>query len=218
MLRAFVDESFAELVGDGVDVDAAQQLSNRGRADVGEEGVVVLVLRLLLHVEELVLIEQLIGGDFLLTRIDDDVVRVVDDLLEITQREIDEVPHRTRQSLEEPDVSDGYGELDVTHALATDAAQGDFDAAAIADHATVANSLVFTAVAFPVLDRTENALAEQAILLRLERAVVDCLRLEDLAPRPPGAEAGHLEPLTLLGILRSAHLLRRGDANLDVIE
>src|SRR6476469_4456201 len=182
MLRAFVDQSLAELVGDLVDVDSTQQLPHSRRANVGEERVVVLVLRLLLHVEELVLIEQLIGGDFLLARIDDDVVRVVDDLLEITQREIDEVPHRTRQSLEEPDVSDGYGELDVTHALATDAAQGDFDAAAIADHATVTDSLVFAAVAFPVLHRTEDPLAEQAVLLGLERAIVDRLGLQYFAP------------------------------------
>src|SRR6266576_3669619 len=177
MLRAFVDESGAELLRNLVDVDSLQQLANCGRADVGEERVVVLVLRLLLEVEELVLIEQLVLDDVLLARVDDDVVRVVDDLLEIPQREIDEIPHRTRQSLEEPDVSDGYGELDVTHALATDAAQGDFDAAAIADHATVTNSLVFAAVAFPVLDRTEDPLAEQAILLRLERAIVDGLGL-----------------------------------------
>ena len=74
-----------------------------------------------LQVEVLVLVEQLVRRDFLLARLDDDVVRVVDDLLEITQREVDEVAHRARQRLEEPDVRDGYGELDVAHALATHA-------------------------------------------------------------------------------------------------
>src|SRR6266571_1689314 len=113
--------------------------------------------------------EKLILDDVLLARIDDYVIRVVDDLLEITQREIDQVAHWRGQSLEEPDVRDGYGELDVTHALATDAAQGDFDAAAIADHTTITDALVLAAVAFPVLDRTEDALAEQAVLLGLER-------------------------------------------------
>src|SRR3954466_2830845 len=198
MLRAFVDQTRAQLARDLVDVDSLEQLANGGGADVGEERVVAPVLGFLLEVQELVFVQQLVLGDFLLTGIDDDVVRVVDDLLEITQSEIDEIPHRTRKSLEEPDVRDGYGELDVTHALATDAAQGDFDAAAIADHSTVANSLVFTAVAFPVLDRTEDALAEQAVLLWLERAVVDGLGLEHLTPRPPGAETGHLQPLALL--------------------
>src|SRR4051812_35050986 len=198
MLRAFIDQTGAELRGDLVDVDSLEQLANSGRADVCEERVVAFVLRFLLQVQELVLVQQLVLGDFLLARIDDDVVRVVDDLLEVTQSEIDKVSHRTRQSLEEPDVRDGYGELDVTHALATDAAQGDFDAAAIADHSTVANSLVFTAVALPVLYWTEDALTEQAVFLWLERAVVDSLGLEYLAPRPPGAQTGHLEPLALL--------------------
>src|SRR4051812_31566163 len=213
MLRAFIDEAGAKLFRNLVDVDPLEKLADSGRADVGEERVVARVLCLLLQIEVLLFRKKhvgfngltrtvghhlVVGNEILLTRIDDDVIRIVDDLLEIAERQVDEIPHRTRKSLEEPDVRDGYGELDVTHALATDAAQGDFDAAAIADHSTVANSLVFTAVAFPVLDRTEDALAEQAVLFGLERAVVDGFGLEHLAPRPPGAEAGHLEPLALL--------------------
>src|SRR6202011_6296338 len=100
--------------------------ADSGRADVGEEGVVTFVLRLLLQREERVLVEQLVRLNFLLASIDDDVIRVVDDLLEITQRQVDEIAHWAGQSLEEPDVRDGYGELDVTHALATNAAEGDF--------------------------------------------------------------------------------------------
>src|SRR5881409_3391156 len=148
MLRSFVDESGAEFFRNLVDVDPLQQLADGRRADVGEECVVAFVLGLLLQVEERVLVEKLVGLYFLLARLDDDVVRVIDDLLEVTQREIDEISHRARQRLKEPDMGDGYGELDVTHALATDAAQGDFDAAAIADHSTVTNSLVFAAVTF----------------------------------------------------------------------
>ena len=222
MLRAFVDESGAELLRHLVDVDSLQKLTNRRCADVDEECVVAFVLSLLAEEEVLVLGEEsvrldrlawciglaaLLRNGLLLARIDDDVVRVVDDLLEIMEREVDKVSHRTRKSLEEPDVRDGYGELDVTHALATDAAQGDFDAAAIADHSTVTNSLVFAAVAFPVLDGTEDTLAEQAVFFRLERAVVDRLGLQYLAPRPPRAKPRHLEALALLWILRSAHLL-----------
>ena len=50
--------------------------------------------------------------------------------------------------------------------------------------AAVADALVLAAVALPVLDRAEDPLAEQAVLLRLERAVVDGLRLGHLAVRP----------------------------------
>ena len=73
-------------------------------------------------------------------------------------------------------------------------------------------------MALPVLDRPEDALAEEAVLLGLERPVVDGLGLEDLAPRPPVAQAGHLQPLALLGVLRAADLLWRGDPHLDVVE
>src|SRR5207248_11746087 len=44
--------------------------------------------------------------------------------------------------------------------------------------------LVLPAVALPVASRSEDLLAEQAVLLRLEGAVVDGLRLLDLAVGP----------------------------------
>ena len=156
--------------------------------------------------------------DVLLARLDDDVVRVVDHLLEIAERDVEQVAHRARQRLEEPDVRDRHRELDVAHALAPHLGQRHLDAAAVADHAAVADALVLPAVALPVLHRTEDALAEEAILLRLERAVVDGLGLGDLAPRPPGAQPLHLQALALLGILGAADLLGRGDADLDEVE
>src|SRR5688500_267928 len=207
MLGAFVDEAGTKLFGNLVYIDALEELANGRRADVGEECGVAFILRLLLEIEITIFIEQLVLGDFLLTRLDDDVIGVVNDLLEITKRQVHEVPHRTRKSLEEPDVGDRYGELDVAHALAPNASEGHFDAAAVADDSAITDSLVLAAMALPVLHGSEDPLAEETILLRLEGAVVDRLGLQYLAPRPPRAEARHLEPLTLLWILRSAHLL-----------
>jgi hypothetical protein len=48
----------------------------------------------------------------------------------------------------------------MTHALATDAGEGYFDAAAVADNALVFDALVFSAGALPIPGRTEDALAE----------------------------------------------------------
>src|SRR4029078_12011008 len=48
----------------------------------------------------------------------------------------------------------------------------------------VPDPLVLAAVALPVLRGTEDALVEEAVLLRLERAVVDRCRLRLLALRP----------------------------------
>ena len=60
----------------------------------------------------------------------------------------------------------------------------DFITAAIADHALILHAAVLAAGAFPVLFGTENAFAEQAVLLGAVGAIVDRLRLLDLAEGP----------------------------------
>src|SRR5262249_8238923 len=97
---------------------------------------------------------------------------------------VEQVADAARDTLEEPDVRDGRGEIDVTHALATDLLPRYLDAAALADDALVPDALVLAAVALPVLRGSEDAFAEQAVALGLERAVVDRLGLRDLAGRP----------------------------------
>src|SRR5439155_8025907 len=86
------------------------------------------------------------------------------------------------------------------HPLAPHLGTRDLDAAALADDALVADALVLAAVALPVLGGTEDALAEEAVLLRLQRPVVDGLRLGDLAARP------------------GPDLLRRGESDADGVE
>lgn len=108
----------------------------------------------------------------------------VDDLLEVLRRQVEQVPEAARDALEVPDVGDGGGQLDVTHPLTTHAGAGDLDAAALADDALEADSLVLAAGALPVPGGAEDPLAEQALLLGLEGAVVDGLGLLDLAVAP----------------------------------
>ncbi len=80
-------------------------------------------------------------------------------------------------------MGDGNHELDVTHPFATHLAFGDFHATSITNLAFIANSLVLPAVALPVFGRSENLLAKETVALRFIGAVVDGLRLEDLAMR-----------------------------------
>jgi hypothetical protein len=105
-----------------------------------------------------------------------------------------------RQRLQEPDVRDRRGQFDVAHALAAHLGERDLNAALLADDALVLHPLVLAAQALVVLDRTENARAEQAVALRLERTVVDGLRLFDLAERP------------------GEDFLRAGDRDPDLVE
>ena len=114
----------------------------------------------------------------------DQVRREVDDLLEVLGRQVEQVAQARRDALEVPDVRDGRGQLDVAHPLTTHLGAGDLDAAALADDALEADALVLAAVALPVAGRTEDLLAEEPVLLRLEGAVVDGLGLLDLAVGP----------------------------------
>src|SRR5690606_18894083 len=77
---------------------------------------------------------------------------------------------------------------------------GDLDAAALAGLAGEALAAVLAAGALPVLLGAEDALVEQAVLLRLQGAVVDRLGLGDLTVGPV------------------ADRLRRGDLDLDLGE
>src|ERR1700688_5035649 len=97
-------------------------------------------------------------------------------------------------------MGDRRGQLDMAHALAANLRDGDLDAALLADDALVLHALVLAAQALVILDRPEDAGAEQPVPLRLEGAVVDRLRLLDFAERP------------------GADLLRAGDRDADLVE
>ena len=61
----------------------------------------------------------------------------------------------------------GRSQLNVAHPLAAHLGAGHFHAAALADLALIADALILAAVALPVLSGSKNALAEQAVALRL---------------------------------------------------
>ena len=113
-----------------------------------------------------------------------DVRREVDDLLKVFRSQVEQVAQPARHTLEVPDVRDRGGQLDVAHPLTTDLGPGHLDAAALTDDALEPDALVFAAVALPVAGRAEDLLAEESVLFRLERAVVNGLGLLDLAMRP----------------------------------
>ena len=117
-------------------------------------------------------------------RLDDDVGFEVQDALDVAQRHVEHQADARRQRLQEPDVRDRGGQLDVAHALAAHLGLRHLDAALLADDAAVLHALVLAAQALVVLDRAEDLGAEQAVALRLERAVVDRFRLLHFAERP----------------------------------
>ncbi len=188
---------FAQTLGFLGQVDTLEQAEDGLGADLGAEAVVA---ELVLEAHELILAQQLVLLQRGEARLGDDVVLEVEDPLDVLQRHVQHHGDAAGQGLQEPDVGDRAGQFDVAHPLATDAGQGDLDAALLADDALVLHALVLAAQAFVVLGRAKDTGAEQAVTLGLERAVVDGFRLLDLAERP------------------RPDLLRAGERDTDLVE
>src|SRR6516164_5581873 len=70
------------------------------------------------------------------------------------------------------------------HAVASDFGESDLHATLLANDAAILHTLVLSAQALVILDRAKDSSAEQTIAFGLKRAIVDCLRLLNLAERP----------------------------------
>ena len=81
-------------------------------------------------------------------------------------------------------MGNGGRQFNVSHSLTAHRGLCDLYAALITDHAFIADLLILAAVTLPVLDRSENALAEKSVLLRLQGTVIDRFGLFHLAVRP----------------------------------
>ena len=75
-------------------------------------------------------------------------------------------------------------ELDMTHPLTTHTGQSDLYSTTVTDDALVLDPLIFSTGALPVTGRPEDSLAKKTTLLRLERPVVNRLRILHLTPAP----------------------------------
>src|SRR5207302_8264476 len=124
----------------------------------------------------------------------------IEHLLQRARADVQDQAERARHAFQVPEMAHRRRELDVAHALTPHFRTGDLHAAAVADDPLELDLLIATAVTLPVLDRTEDALAEKAVALRFEGTVIDRLRLFDLAVRPV------------------PHLIRGRDADLDLIK
>ena len=187
----------AQFIAQLFQVDRRQQLADGFGADLGGEAVIAVFV---LGLVELVFRQELTLLERRQARLDDDVVLEIENPLEILQRHVEHQADARRQRLQEPDMGDRRGQLDMAHAVAAHLLHRDFDAALFADDALVLHALVLAAQAFVVLHRPEDAGAEQPVALRLEGAVVDRLRLFDLAMAP------------------AQDLVRAGQRNLDAVE
>ena len=159
-----------------------------------------LVLVPLTHVAVLFFAEQLLFLQRCEAGIGHDICGKVQHLFQQARADIQHQADAGRDPLEIPDMRNGRGQLDMAHTLAAHLGARHFNAAAVADLTLVADLLILTAVALPVLSGPKYPLAEQTVPLGLQGPVIDGLRLFDLAVRP------------------FQNLFRGGDANLDGVK
>ena len=140
----------------------------------------------------------------------DHIGREVNDLLEVLRSDIEQVPQTGGNPLEIPDMGHRGNQLNMSHTLTTHVGAGHLDAAALTDDALEADALVLAAVALPVPGRSEDLLAEQAVTLGFEGAVVDGLGLLDLAVAPRtdlvGRGQADLQPVVVVGVQHDCSL------------
>ncbi len=200
-------------------------LARVGPFSLGAHGVVfeLLVAPVDSHFEllaQLVALGQVLGLEARQVRValllidpGDQIGGEVDDLLQLLGLELflgleagEQVGQPATGTAQVPDVHDGGGEGDVAHALATHLGAGDLDPTALTDDALEAHPLVLAAVALPVAGGPEDLLAEQAVLLGTQGAVVERLGLlHFLLTRVPLVGPG-------------ADLVGRGQTDLQLVE
>src|SRR5690606_29429018 len=114
------------------------------------------------------------AGTIVLVHMGDDILREIEHAIEIATADIKQQAEVARHAARVPDMRNRCRQFDVAHALTAYDRAGHFDAAFIADHAFVTDILELAAVTLPVARRPKDGLAEKAVLLGTQTAVVDC--------------------------------------------
>src|SRR6266536_172086 len=108
----------------------------------------------------------------------------IEHLLELAQRDIQQVADAAGKTLKKPDVRTRTSQIDMTEPFSTHLGLSYLDSAFIADHSAMLHALILAAQALPVRNWTKDTRAEESITLWLEGPVIDRLRLCHLTVRP----------------------------------
>ena len=175
------DKLFTKLGSQLVNIDLGKQLLDSLGAHLCYERIGIVLFHhivIFLIGNDGVLFERCVAG------IDNDVFCEIKHFIKIAGRNIKHKTHSGGDTLEIPDMGYGAGKLDVPHSFTAHLGAGDLNAAAFAGFALITNSLILTAVAFPVFGGSEDHLAEEAVLFGLKSSVIDGFGLFHLAVGP----------------------------------
>ena len=152
-----------QLVGQCLQVNFLQQLLNCLSAHAYAEAIAIFIASI--HVFSLG--QKLLFSQGSVARVQHNVVSKVQHLFQITGGYIQNQAHTAGDALKIPNMGNRCSQLNMAHALTTNLAAGNLNAAFIADNTLITNAFIFAAMAFPVLSRAKDSFAEQAITFRL---------------------------------------------------
>ena len=115
-----------------------------------------------------------------------DEVCEIQNLFKVPRGNVQQHTHAAGDSLEIPDMAHGSGQLNMAHAFPANLGARNLHAALVADLVLVfeLDPLIFSAVTFPVLGRSENAFAVQAVPFGFQCTVVDGFGLRNFSVGP----------------------------------
>ncbi len=175
-----------QILGQFVDFDLLEQRLDRLSAHPGDfvrelAGELLSQLPVSLIGQHLTFLERQAERFDLVLVGDDDVVLEIEYLLELAQWNIEQMPDAAGQPFEEPDVRTWARQFYMAETLAPDFRLRHFNAALVADYASMLHPLVFAAQTLPVRHRSENARAKQPVPFGFERPIIDRLGLHHVA-------------------------------------
>ena len=191
-----------QAVGFFIKVETGQQVINGLGTHLGDELVRVVIRKILVldrkhfHQVEILFFGQefqlghltavIVVRNFLAfkgTALDDHITLIINDGVKLLCRDAQQRANLIGKGAEVPDMGHRNHQRDVSHALTTHFFLRHLDAAVVANDVLVPDALVLSAVAFPVLHRTEDTLTEQAVALGFIGTVVDGLGFQNLTVR-----------------------------------
>ena len=166
-------QSGAQFLGLFLQINGAEQFLDSLCPHPYPEGVPVLFSGILVFLlrENLLILQSGVSA------VQHNVAGKVEHFLQGSRGKVQDQAHPGGDSLKVPDMGNRSSQFDMSHPLPANGSLGDFHAAAVADHAFVADLFIFSTVTLPVLGRPEDPLAEQTVFFRLQSSVVDSLRL-----------------------------------------
>ncbi len=169
LIRQYIYVNFCQQITDGF----CTHFCNKRVAPVFGQGGAIIAL-----------IDNLHFCKVCFFRVDHDISRKIENLLQIARRHIEQETHAARNTPEIPNMRDRSSQTNVSHPLASYFGPGYFYTALVADYATISDLFILTAITFPVLGRTENLFTKETVGLRFERSIVNGFRLFNFTVRP----------------------------------